>query len=283
MFGKKFFMFVFTILLSFTCMITAAEPLPPMPCRYDGTVKINDLVLVSGFVYASINDYQSSDAFVTNGEYKGLHISPPHESYVGEPVIFWIKTSETSTPVAANEGDTFHSCVEPPIEYLDLTTSTYVPFCGNSVCEAGENSDNCAVDCPTQPSAPSGGGGGAPQPPAANNQQNTSATCTESWTCTTWSNNDCGTRTCIDTNNCGTTVSKPIESLTCPTPAAPTTPTGGITGGPTNAGTTPAAPAAGITGLIVGALSNPAIAGIVLICAAIVIFVGYRVVKRRRS
>jgi hypothetical protein len=42
--------------------------------------------------------------------------------------------------------------------------------------------------------------------------------CTESWSCTAWSDidNSCGTRTCTDANACGTTVSKPSETETCP-------------------------------------------------------------------
>lgn len=53
--------------------------------------------------------------------------------------------------------------------------------------------------------------GGAPavtEPPA---------TCTESWTCTDWSTctNSQQTKTCTDSNNCGTTTSKPSESQSC--------------------------------------------------------------------
>jgi len=42
--------------------------------------------------------------------------------------------------------------------------------------------------------------------------------CTESWSCGDWSDvvNSCGTRTCTDANACGTEVSKPITSDTCP-------------------------------------------------------------------
>jgi PGF-pre-PGF domain-containing protein len=42
-------------------------------------------------------------------------------------------------------------------------------------------------------------------------------TCTENWSCTTWSvcANNKQTRTCTDANNCGTTTNKPVESKTC--------------------------------------------------------------------
>ncbi|MBR9676281.1 hypothetical protein GOV05_04695 [Candidatus Woesearchaeota archaeon] len=39
--------------------------------------------------------------------------------------------------------------------------------------------------------------------------------CVESWTCTAWSQNSCGTRVCVDQNSCGTTIFKPSEDLTC--------------------------------------------------------------------
>ena len=44
-----------------------------------------------------------------------------------------------------------------------------------------------------------------------------STTCTESWTCTDWSTciNNTRTRTCTDSNSCGTTASKPAVSEAC--------------------------------------------------------------------
>ncbi len=54
------------------------------------------------------------------------------------------------------------------------------------------------------------------------------ATCTESWTCTEWSTCSGGTqtKTCTDSNSCGTTVNKPAESQTCTVGGG-----GGITAG----------------------------------------------------
>ena len=47
----------------------------------------------------------------------------------------------------------------------------------------------------------------------------TPPTCTESWTCTAWSACSSGTqtRTCSDSNSCGTTTSKPAVTQTCGT------------------------------------------------------------------
>lgn len=60
-----------------------------------------------------------------------------------------------------------------------------------------------------------------------------SETCTESWTCGEWSDssNSCGTRTCSDSNHCGTTGSKPAESAACPSAAAAAAAGGGGGGG----------------------------------------------------
>ncbi|MFH1256601.1 MAG: hypothetical protein V1494_04900 [Candidatus Diapherotrites archaeon] len=47
-------------------------------------------------------------------------------------------------------------------------------------------------------------------------------TCTENWNCAQWSSCSGGTqtRTCTDTNNCGTTVYKPAETQSCSLPGA---------------------------------------------------------------
>ncbi len=39
--------------------------------------------------------------------------------------------------------------------------------------------------------------------------------CEEDWSCSSWSGDNCGTRTCNDQNNCGTTASKPEVSREC--------------------------------------------------------------------
>ncbi len=58
------------------------------------------------------------------------------------------------------------------------------------------------------------------------------ALCPESWSCSAWSDSpNCGTRTCTDSNACGTTNSKPAESLTCPTPDLPSPGSGSGGGG----------------------------------------------------
>jgi len=55
--------------------------------------------------------------------------------------------------------------------------------------------------------------GGATPPPA----------CTPNWSCTAWSScaNNSQTRTCTDTNSCGTTTNKPAESQSCSSTVSP--------------------------------------------------------------
>ncbi len=46
-------------------------------------------------------------------------------------------------------------------------------------------------------------------------------TCTESWVCSSWSGDECGTRKCVDEHSCGTTLQKPIEQKSCPIGGGP--------------------------------------------------------------
>jgi len=66
--------------------------------------------------------------------------------------------------------------------------------------------------------------GESPEPPA-------NETCAESWSCGDWS--DCvdnqRTRTCVDLNDCNTTVNKPAEVEVCVPEQPPVTPPSGLT------------------------------------------------------
>jgi hypothetical protein len=87
-----------------------------------------------------------------------------------------------------------------------------------------------------------GGGGGSSGSGASSTTSTTSTnssrnTCIENWNCTSWSdfNNNCGTRTCNDKNNCGTTLLKPATTKACSNGI-----TGGVIGAITNFAKTPA-------------------------------------------
>lgn len=88
-----------------------------------------------------------------------------------------------------------------------------LPYCGDGSCNNGEGCSSCSADCGEcpPPAPPGGGGGGNPT------FFTTPATCTEDWSCTGWS--DCvdrkQSRTCTDSNDCGTTENKPSETQSC--------------------------------------------------------------------
>ncbi len=76
-------------------------------------------------------------------------------------------------------------------------------FCGDGHCDTGET---CTADCGGGGSSSTSGGGSS------------SASCSESWICEAWSEcaiSEIQTRTCTDSNSCGTTTSKPAESQSC--------------------------------------------------------------------
>jgi hypothetical protein len=64
--------------------------------------------------------------------------------------------------------------------------------CGNGTCDCGETQSTCPADC--------------------------TGSCTPNWTCAAWGTCGCAntqTRTCTDSNNCGTTSGKPATSQSC--------------------------------------------------------------------
>ncbi|MCK5020628.1 MAG: DUF333 domain-containing protein [Candidatus Peribacteraceae bacterium] len=90
-----------------------------------------------------------------------------------------------------------------------------LPYCGDGYCNNGESCSSCVADCGECPPPPPPGGGspggGSPSFFVA------SSTCTEDWSCISWSNCVDGgqSRTCEDLNDCGTTKNKPSETQSC--------------------------------------------------------------------
>ena len=96
------------------------------------------------------------------------------------------------------------------------------PYCGDGSCNNGESCSSCETDCgscssSSSSSSSSSGGGGGGGGSSSSSSSSTEENCTESWSCTSWSDCESGaeTRTCTDSNSCGTEESKPDETQDC--------------------------------------------------------------------
>ena len=95
------------------------------------------------------------------------------------------------------------------------------PYCGDGVCDVGENCYNCPEDCgpcPSVPTVPGTGEGEGVEGETEIGRRIYPSVCHERWECTDWS--ECypegyQTRRCIDLNKCGTTKKKPDERQEC--------------------------------------------------------------------
>ena len=97
------------------------------------------------------------------------------------------------------------------------------PFCGDGVCNNGEDCSGCSSDCGACPSIPKsgrgGGGGGGGFAPLITTQtaQTNQTICEENWICADWDKclNNAQTRFCLELNKCNTTKNKPDEIKQC--------------------------------------------------------------------
>ncbi len=89
-----------------------------------------------------------------------------------------------------NEYFCIYNPSDPSCEGELQTPPEGVVWCGNAICEEGENIENCQYDC---------------------------SECKESWSCGDWSDcvNGSQTRICTDYNTCSTINNKPIDIRTC--------------------------------------------------------------------
>jgi len=113
-------------------------------------------------------------------------------------------------------------------------------YCGDGICNNGETCSSCSQDCGSCQGGGSGGGGSP-------SSLSTSLTCVESWQCSEWNTCKGGkqTRTCTDSNSCGTTNLKPSLERECTVEGA-----SGEAGIGLNTGK------AGITGGVIGTLGT---------------------------
>ncbi|MBS3085840.1 hypothetical protein J4225_04105 [Candidatus Pacearchaeota archaeon] len=163
-----------------------------------------------------------------------------------------------------------------PVQCGNTQACNASSVCGNSIVEAGEscddgnttNGDGCSSTCATESNNGGGGGGGGGGSSSSNSPGVTplsllQETCIERWQCDAWSNedNECGSRECRDTNNCGTEELKPLTIKQCP-----------------NQGW------AGITGNIIGGVANFAKskAGAGLIFIAVVVAAAMVIMNKKK-
>lgn len=112
------------------------------------------------------------------------------------------------------------------ITYTITPTNTLASFSGTWESVDPDSSGNIAGDTSLTINTDSegggeiggGSGGGSYTPPRTNQTQ----VCQENWFCSTWNEceNEKQTRTCTDTNLCGTTNLKPVEQASCETTQA---------------------------------------------------------------
>jgi hypothetical protein len=99
----------------------------------------------------------------------------------------------------------------------DTEKTLLIPYCGDGICNNGENCASCSSDCGSCP--PTGGGGSSGGSPAG--IITPIILCNENWACTKWtecSQEGIQIRVCTDSNNCKTVISKPSEIQSCEMP-----------------------------------------------------------------
>ncbi|MFH0893187.1 MAG: hypothetical protein V2A54_02025 [Bacteroidota bacterium] len=131
--------------------------------------------------------------------------------------------------------------VELPILYRDTTANTITFDIPSAQTPYAIFASPAAADSPT---TSTGGTTGGTAPPSE---------CAHNWSCSAWSScvNSLQTRSCTDSNNCGTTEGRPALSQSCSnTPASPETPSASETEVPATGNNTTAP--AGPTGTFLG-------------------------------
>lgn len=101
-----------------------AQP-PPIPADYSGSVTVNGVAAPDGtLVFAKIEDYTSDSVTTSDGSYRYLVVAPPHVSYLGKTIEFWVDLPGDAVPIKAEQTDVFHLGTSHPS--FDLTVTTAV-------------------------------------------------------------------------------------------------------------------------------------------------------------
>ena len=121
-------------------------------------------------------------------------------------------------------GSGWGTCITGVQTFICFNKNSY--FCNTNNIRPAQcgNTKPCAVETTPAPVNPSGGGGGGGGGGSSGGGSSgggsvalSSGSCVENWQCGNWSNSDnqCGTRTCIDSNKCGTADLKPVILKEC--------------------------------------------------------------------
>lgn len=269
-----------------------------LPCAFFGTAAV-DGESVSG---TGVEAYVDGVKVASGKAILGLGNYSIAIDQAGKNIIF--KISGATVIQSAQD------CVSGATKYLDLSASTVPdgssctqdamcasgycvheicrnsdPYSGDGYCDSGEDCTNSA-DCSC--GAPSGGGGGS----------GPITTCTEIWTCSDWSACVEGvqTRTCSDSNSCGTTKTRPALTQTCDALAFSNLQTnetdesgasGAASGTPqgdsgTNGASDGQESSTPLTGMFLGVMSGQMLGALLLALAAALILI-FLVMKRKKS
>ncbi len=114
-------------------------------------------------------------------------------------------------------GRIYRCTITHPCYWYDAGSCSSSPVCGDGYCNGGETCTSCPADCRScSPVCGDRVCNGAETCSTCSSDCGT-CSCIPDWECTSWSScaNGRQTRICSDSNNCGTTSSKPSESRPC--------------------------------------------------------------------
>ncbi len=112
------------VVLSISPGIVLAQPPPPIPADYSGSVTVDGSAPDGTEVFAKIEDYTSDKVTTSDGSYKYLVVGPPDDTYIGKTVEFWVDVPGDLSPVKAVETDVFDLGTSHPSFGLTVATTT---------------------------------------------------------------------------------------------------------------------------------------------------------------
>lgn len=293
---KKLIIFLF--LLTMLSSIVYADCPPSVPVIYKGDVLYNGKIISGNFNLSAFIGEKGNLGIVNNGKYQ-IEISSCYGVNSGN-IIFYVNS------IQANEMPLYRGQEDWGKEItMDLTLNSLPStdsLCGNGKIDAGEVCDGSnfsGLSCSSYGynsgtlacssciniiisgcynsqgssgnnaggSNTGGGGGGSLR-------SYSSASCVENWQCTVWSSCEDGKqrRTCTDSNKCGASLLKPVESKECEEETLKL-----------NTSSEQKSFFSGITGAVTGVLGTAGTIGVLVFIIAIVVIAIFTSIMRRRQ